>query len=200
MSVNGVTGTQAADYYSAYSTTRSSQAANTETAETAASTKESGVVYETSDKTAAKTDNKALIAKLQQDLDTRTQQLESIVTSMLSKQGNASNNYNNIWSLLASGNLSVDQATANRAKEEISEDGYWGVKQTSDRIVDFATALAGDDPEALEKMKGAFEKAYKKAEKIWGGELPEISQQTRDAVLKKFDDLMSPEKQAQVES
>ena len=71
----------------------------------------------------------------------------------------------------------------------MSEDGYWGVKQTSGRILDFAKALAGDDPEKMEKMRSAFEKGYKMAEKTWGGELPEISKQTYEAVMKGFDDI-----------
>ena len=51
------------------------------------------------------------------------------------------------------------------------------------------TALAGDDTDALEEMKEAFIKGYKQAEKQWGGELPEISKKTYDAVMKKFDEL-----------
>ena len=75
-----------------------------------------------------------------------------------------------------------------QAKEDISENGYWGVKQTSERIFSFAQALAGDDEEKMTKMKEAFEKGFKEATKTWGKELPDISQNTRDAVLKKFDD------------
>ena len=62
------------------------------------------------------------------------------------------------------------------------------VKQTSERIFSFAQALAGDDEEKMTKMKEAFEKGFKEATKTWGKELPDISQNTRDAVLKKFDD------------
>ena len=42
-------------------------------------------------------------------------------------------------------NLTIDEAAKKKAQEEISEDGYWGVKQTSDRILDFAKALSGND-------------------------------------------------------
>ena len=54
-----------------------------------------------------------------------------------------------------------------------------------------STALAGDDSKALEKMRDAFVKGYKQAEKQWGGKLPDISQRTYDAVMKKFDSLSS---------
>ena len=36
-------------------------------------------------------------------------------------------------------------------------------------------------------MREAFKKGYKQAEKTWGGELPEISKQTYDAVMAGFD-------------
>ena len=88
-------------------------------------------------------------------------------------------------------NLGVDAETKAKAQKDIAEDGYWGVEQTSDRIVSFATALAGDDSKALEKMRDAFVKGYKQAEKQWGGKLPDISQRTYDAVMKKFDSLSS---------
>ena len=37
------------------------------------------------------------------------------------------------------------------------------------------------------EMLEAFKKGYKQAEEAWGGEVPEISQKTYDAVLEKFD-------------
>ena len=37
-------------------------------------------------------------------------------------------------------------------------------------------------------MRNAFEKGFKKAEQIWGGELPDISKRTYEATMKKFDD------------
>ena len=111
---------------------------------------------------------------------------------MLSTQTDMYGKANNIWRFLASGKFTVDAETKQKAQEAISEDGYWGVKQTSDRIVSFATALAGDDSDALEKMRDAFIKGYKQAEKTWGGELPDISKRTYDSVLEKLDKLIKP--------
>ena len=62
-----------------------------------------------------------------------------------------------------------------------------GVNQTSDRIIDFANALTGGDPDKIEDMRSAFEKGFKKASKTWGSDLPDISQRTYDAVMEKFD-------------
>lgn len=83
-------------------------------------------------------------------------------------------------------NISPEDQAA--AQEAISEDGYWGVKQTSERIVAFGKALVGGDPSRVEEMRDAFVKGYQAAEKVWGGALPEISQQTYDAVMKLFDE------------
>lgn len=159
-----------------------------------ATTTEQSAVYE---KTKLSEDDRKKIAQqLKSDMEKRELQLTSLVKDMMSKQTNAFGVANNmsIWQFLAKGDFEVDPEVKKKAQEDISEDGYWGVKQTSDRIIDFAKALAGDDTKALEKMKDAFLKGYEKAEKAWGGKLPEISQKTYDAVLDKFDKLINPPK------
>ena len=194
MSVNGVTG--ASDVYSAYST--ASQTKRTETtAETTgeAKTNESaGVVYEPSasgkaSSTKTYKTNASVVAQMKADAEARTSQLQSLVQKMLTKQGETYNTANGIWSLLAQGKVKADPATIAQAKADIAEDGYWGVKQTSQRILDFATALTGGDPSKIEKMRAAFQKGYDKAQRTWGGNLPAISQQTYDAVLSGFDQM-----------
>lgn len=198
MSVNGVTGTS--DVYSTYSAakTQTTVAAKTEDTKANASTssaESAGVVYEPSEeaksasrKTTKKyTPDANLIAKLKADSEARTAQFKSLVEQMLTKQGKTYNNANDIWSILASGDFTVDPATKAQAQADIAEDGYWGVSQTSQRILDFATALTGGDPDKIDEMRAAFEKGYKQAEKTWGGELPEISKKTYDAVLAGFD-------------
>ena len=82
-------------------------------------------------------------------------------------------------------------------KEDISEDGYWGVKQTSQRLFDFASALAGDDVEQMKKMQAAMQKGFKEATGAWGKELPEICQKTLDAANKKFEEYYNSKKDAE---
>ena len=149
-----------------------------------------GVVYEKSEESAvvgSKKDNKAIIAKLKADADARTAQLRSIVEQMMTKQGTAYANANDMWKFLAKGDFTVSADVKAQAEADIAEDGYWGVEQTSDRILDFAKALGNNDPEKAEEMLEAFKEGYKQAEEIWGDELPEISQKTYDAVLAKFE-------------
>lgn len=191
MSVNGVT-SSTSTYDAAYQTSQSSSAPVKEQ-NTQATGKEPGAVYEPSNETATSSTKKTykpnteLVAKMKADQESRQQQLQNIVDQMLSKQGDAYNKANGIWSILSGGNFTVDAATKAQAEKDIAEDGYWGVKQTSERILDFATALTGGDPSKIEEMRDAFKKGYAQAEKTWGGELPEISKQTYDAVMTGFD-------------
>lgn len=171
--------------------------ASVEKAETKNDNANTAAVYDKSKLSAD--DRKAIVAQLKADQEKRQTQLTDLVHDMLSKQTNAFGKANNIWKFLAKGEFTVDEETKKKAQEDISEDGYWGVKQTSDRIVEFATALAGDDSAALEKMRDAFLKGYKQAEKTWGGKLPEISQKTYDAVMEKFDKLLKPEESKESE-
>lgn len=193
-SVNGVTSTNSTAYsYASTTATKTNASTEAATTSTAADT---GVVYEHSTETAASTKttytpNTELVNKLKADAEARTAQLQSIVQQLMSKQATTYGNATDIWSFLRSGNFTVDAATKAQAQEDISEDGYWGVNQTSDRIIQFATALTGGDPDKIEEMREAFQKGYKQAEKTWGGELPEISQKTYDAVMEKFDKLAS---------
>ncbi len=126
-----------------------------------------------------------MIAKLKQDANQRAQQLQSIVEQLMTKQGKTYNKANGLKGLYES--LEVDAATKAQAQKDIADDGYWGVDQTSSRIFDFAMALSGGDPEKMEKMRDAFLKGYKQAEKAWGDSLPDISKRTYDAVIEKFD-------------
>ena len=145
---------------------------------------EAAAVYEASENT--KTDNTNLIEQLRADAQTRTDQFRELVIQMFTKQGKVSN-AGEIWEMLASGDFNVEPATAQNAAKEISEDGYWGVKQTSERIFDFARALSGDDSNKMDNMLEAFKKGYEEATKAWGSDLPEISKKTYDAVLEKFE-------------
>lgn len=75
-----------------------------------------------------------------------------------------------------------------KAKADIAEDGYWGVGQTSDRLVSMAIALSGGDTDKAEEMKEAIQKGFKKATKAWGEDLPQICKDTLDTTMKKMDD------------
>lgn len=135
-------------------------------------------------------DRAALVQSLKDDLNNQMSRFTNMMTQMFQKQGITASQAqgDDFWKMMASGNYTVDEKTKAEAQQAISEDGFWGVKQTSQRIFDFAQALAGDDVETMKKMQAAVEKGFEQAGAAWGGDLPSISGETHDAVNKLFDD------------
>ena len=157
---------------------------------------ESGVVFEKSselsEQKATYTINKmsaedraALVQQLKDDAVARQNQLVDLVRKMFSDQAGVSK----LADLFTPENLKdVKPEDIEQAKKDIEEDGYWGIKQTSQRLFDFASALAGDDPEKMKEMQAAMEKGFKEATGAWGDELPDICKDTLAAANKMFDE------------
>jgi hypothetical protein len=199
MTVNAMAGMQAAsETVSDYSVT--AKAAETSEKKASAET-EKDAVYEKSAQESAKApysinkmskeDRAALVKQLKADQESRQNSLTNLVSQMLGKQAGMygiANGDDSIWKIFANGNFTVDAATKAQAQEDISDDGYWGVKQTSQRLFDFASALAGDDEDKMREMQKAMEKGFKQATAAWGKDLPDISNKTLDAANKLFDE------------
>ncbi len=155
---------------------------------------DTAAVYEKSDSTSSKdsvkknnsTDRSAIVQALKDDAEQRKQQLIDIVRKSMSGQASTWNKSQGLKSLFE--NLTVDADTIAQAKKDIATDGYWGVDQTSDRILDFAKALSGGDSSKADELLEAFKKGYKQATGAWGDELPSLCKDTYDTVVKKFDE------------
>lgn len=193
----------------AYSSCKTAKKENKTEEKNEAKKLDAGVVYEktTEDTTSKKgtynvnkmsaEDRKALVQQLKNEQVQREQQMVSLVQQMMTKQSatfriadwtNGSDGGDAIWKFLASGEYTVDAATKEQAQKDIAEDGYYGVKQTSERLFDFASALAGDDADKMKKMQDAITKGYEQATKAWGKELPDICKETLEATNKLFDE------------
>ena len=171
-------------YYSTQntSTTKTSEA---KTSESKVS-EDKAAVYEASTKDTKKIYKRdtETINRLLQDAEQRKQQLKDLVERTLGKQSEVFTFAN--FSKFQTGEATLSAEEIAQAKEDISEDGYWGVKQTSERLYSFAYALAGGDPGKADDMMAAIEKGYEQATKAWGKELPEISKQTLEATREKI--------------
>ncbi|MDE6182117.1 MAG: hypothetical protein K2F59_02810 [Eubacteriales bacterium] len=136
-------------------------------------------------------ERKSSINHMLSQAELQAKNFETLISSTFQKQSNKAllasyvgkNNLKGFFS-----NLKVDAATVAKAQNDISEDGYYGVEQTSDRILSFAKAIAGNDPKKLEEMRKAVEKGFNQVEKMWGGKLPEVSQKTYEKVMSTFDE------------
>ena len=154
-------------------------------------TEDAAAVYEKSTETENKKvyqrDN-ATVERLMQEAERRSQNLRSLVEKMLLKQGETFTESTDIYTLLREGKLQVDPETRAQAQKDIAEDGYWGVKQTSDRLVSFAVALTGGDPSKADSMIEAVKKGFEEATKSWGGELPGICNDTMKEAIRKLEE------------
>ena len=190
MAINGISTNQAGSAYNVYSASLGAAVDVDTTAEAAAETQETSsdaAVYEVSSHKGANALDAETIKAMKEELEQRT---TSLVQQMLGKQMDAITTSDaSFWQKFRTGEFKATPEQAAQAQKDIADDGYWGVEQTSDRIVKYATALSGGDPEKLDTLISAFEKGYAEAEKTWGGTLPDLCQRTREAVHDKFDAL-----------
>jgi hypothetical protein len=139
-----------------------------------------------------------------QSLQTLVSQLVSQVNqNSMSRGGNNfrlnPNNVESYWDVLLDNgdgtfswhpDLSPEARNAliSKAQEDIGENGYYGVKQTSQRLLDFAKAITGGDPSKIEDMRKYIQKGFDEVERMFGGTLPQISYQTLAAVMQGLDE------------
>jgi hypothetical protein len=77
------------------------------------------------------------------------------------------------------------------AKQLVSEEGFFGVTQTSNRLADFVLNGGGDNLETLKAGREGIISGFNEAEKMWGGKLPDISYDTLTKALTKIDEKIS---------
>ncbi|MCI5936907.1 MAG: hypothetical protein MRZ36_02725 [Eubacterium sp.] len=184
MNVNGITNLLAGNVTASTASKKSTEAASTTTDSKTAT--DLGVTYEPSasatdsDKTKT-SDYSAIVANMKAELANKNKQLETLVTQLLGKQATKATSLADMFR-----NLKPDDATIAQAQQEISDDGYWGVEKTSDRLVAMAQALSGGDSSKADLMIEAMEKGFSQATKAWGEDLPDICQKTIDAAKEKL--------------
>lgn len=186
MSISSINGVGA---YSAVTAAETESKAAKEAETTDKQVKEDAAVFEKSQDTKKDSANQIynrdnVIAKLKADQQTRLDSMNSLVQKLLGKQAEKFNLAATFREIAGK----VDQQTIDDAKASIAEDGYWGVEQTSDRMVSMAIALSGGDTSKADLMMESLEKGYKQATKAWGEDLPKICQDTVDAAKKKMED------------
>ncbi len=179
----------------AYQTSKTTTVSKTDTAKktsTTATVKEdTAAVYEKSDASfSIKNDaasRKALVDALKADADAKAKQFNDLVRNMISGQSSAFTKLGDLFEAVKNGEIKVDPEVVEQAKADIAEDGYWGVKQTSERLVSFAQALAGNDPDKADEMIKAVKKGFDQATESWGRKLPDICKETVDKTIKSLE-------------
>lgn len=191
---------------------KASEAKTTEKASDTAA-KDKGVVFEKSKEVKKDSANQiynrdSIVAKLKADQAARAASMQSLVEKLLGKQlsktfagGKKQADMFDLTDLTddqlgtlrladtfreAASKASPEDIA--KAQADVAEDGYWGVNQTSDRLVSMAIALSGGDTDKADEMMKAIQKGYDKATAAWGEKLPQISQDTLQATMDKLND------------
>ena len=84
----------------------------------------------------------------------------------------------------------IAELSQKEAAELVSEDGIFGIKQTSERMANFVINGSGGDEDRMRAGREGMLLGFAQAEQMWGGELPEISQQTMQAAIEMVDKAM----------
>lgn len=164
------------------STAQTEQVTKVDTVEIGAKQESSGVYSNIKNNKLSETD----IAKLQAQADATTENLRRLVQELILKQNQSSKASDATSSQDLLDSLGITTQDVENAQAAISEDGEYGVEAVSNRLVDFAIAVSGGDKSKLSELVSAIDKGFAEAKKTLGGELPDISQQTYDATIKKL--------------
>ena len=84
----------------------------------------------------------------------------------------------------------IAELSQEEATELVSEDGFFGVIQTSERIANFVVAGAGGDENMLRAGREGMIQGFKEAKDILEGELPDISEETMARAIEIVDKAM----------
>lgn len=116
----------------------------------------------------------------QERVDAFRQMIETLIGQQAERQGLAMG-----WSFR---DIEVTEEMRAEAQEMIDEGGYYSVEEVASRILDFAVAITGGDPAQIDLMRNAIQRGFDQAERMFGGELPEITHETHAAVMNGFDE------------
>ena len=129
-------------------------------------------------------------AKISENANAMMLKSVNVQGNLVSKEVNFKEAYSDFQGFLSDIGYSgkpIAELSQDEAAALVSEDGVFGVKQTSERIANFVISGAGGNEEMLRAGREGMLQGFKDAEKMWGGELPEISQKTMQAALEMVD-------------
>jgi len=131
----------------------------------------------------------SMVEKLWNDTNHAAEAIRRLVASMMGSNDASGQGF---WAIRAGGKFQLSEADRAQAQQLVSEDGFFGVAQTTDRIMGFAKALVGEgaSEKHIENMRNAVQKGFDEVAKMFGGfdKLPDVTKQTYEAIMKAFDD------------
>lgn len=117
----------------------------------------------------------------------RAEALSNMISEMLGQQANAKG-----LNFIGSEIISAPIEDIKEAQASIEEGGYWSVDAVATRIMDMASLLANGDSSKLSLLKDAIIQGFDGAISDFGREslddMPDITRNTYDEVMKRFDE------------
>jgi len=141
--------------------------------------------------------NAAEVNRLWNETNHAIDAVRKLVQSMLGKSDATGQGF---WAVRAGGNFQLSEADRAQAQELISDDGFFGVQQTTDRIMGFAKALVGEgaSEKQIESMRAAVQKGFDEVARMFGGfdNLPDVTKRTHAAIMEAFDKWIAGDQEA----
>ena len=91
----------------------------------------------------------------------------------------------------------ITELSQDEASELVSDEGFFGITQTSQRVANFVFNFSGDNLDILEQGREGIVQGFEEAQKMWGDELPQISFDTQAKTLELIDARIQELKEAQ---
>lgn len=82
----------------------------------------------------------------------------------------------------------ITELTKDEAKDLVSGEGFFGITKTSNRVANFVFNFSGDNLDLLQKGREGIVQGFEEAKKLFGGELPDISNKTQEKTLALIDE------------
>lgn len=82
----------------------------------------------------------------------------------------------------------LSQLTPEEATALIAPQGFFGIEQTSKRLIDFVLGGAKENLDLLRAGREGIVRGFNEAESVWGSKLPDIAYQTLAQALKGVDE------------
>ena len=141
----------------------------------------------------SKDEVKELRAQIIENAHAFTFKSTSVQSNVISLEDKFTQDYQEFQSFLSEVGYegkAIAELSQDEAAELVSEDGLFGITQTSERIANFVINGAGEDADRMRAGREGMLLGFSQAEEMWGGELPEISQQTMKAAIEMVDKAM----------
>ena len=134
-----------------------------------------------------------LRAQIQENMNAFAFDSTSMQTSIASSNNSFEQDYTDFQSFLTDigyNGKPIAELSQSEASELVSEDGIFGIKQTSERIANFVIQGANGDEDMLRAGREGMLQGFSDATKMLGGKLPDISQKTIQAATEMVDKAM----------